>query len=56
MDANGLEYGDERLFTGWRQLVTTAKGITQAAISDVKSVCAELEQSDDMTVLAIYYL
>ncbi len=55
MDANNLEYGEERLLNSLQQSASNAKGITQTVISDVKSFSAGLAQSDDMTVLAIYY-
>lgn len=56
MDANSLEYGEERLLNSLRQAMENAKDVTQTVISAVKSFSAGLAQSDDMTVLALYYL
>jgi len=56
MDANSLEYGEERLLNSLQQSATNAKDITQTVINSVKTFSAGLAQSDDMTVLALYYL
>jgi len=55
MDAHSLEYGEERLLNSLRQPMTNARDVTQTIINDVKNFSAGLAQSDDMTVLAIYY-
>ena len=55
MDAHSLEYGEERLLNSLRQPMTNARDVTQTVINDVKNFSAGLAQSDDMTVLAIYY-
>ena len=56
MDAHSLEYGEERLLNSLRQPMTNARDVTQTVINDVKNFSVGLEQSDDMTVLALYYL
>jgi sigma-B regulation protein RsbU (phosphoserine phosphatase) len=56
MDANNLEYGEERLLNSLQQSTTTAKDITHTVINSVKTFSAGLAQSDDMTVLSLYYL
>jgi sigma-B regulation protein RsbU (phosphoserine phosphatase) len=55
MDADSLEYGEERLMNSLQQPMKGAKNLTQSVISAVKTFSAGLAQSDDMTVLALYY-
>jgi sigma-B regulation protein RsbU (phosphoserine phosphatase) len=55
MDADSLEYGEERLMNSLQQPMKGAKNLTQSVITAVKTFSAGLAQSDDMTVLALYY-
>jgi sigma-B regulation protein RsbU (phosphoserine phosphatase) len=55
MDANSLEYSEERLLKSLGQPIKSAKDVTQLVISSVRTFSAGLAQSDDMTVLAIYF-
>ena len=55
IDANDLFYGEERLLNSLKHPVKNAKDVSQKVITDVKSFSAGLAQSDDMTVLALYY-
>ena len=55
MDANSLEYGEERLLKSLGQPIKSAKDVTQLVINSVRTFSAGLAQSDDMTVLAIYF-
>ncbi len=55
MDTNSLEYGEERLMTSLQQSMKSAKDLTQTVIGAVKTFGSGLAQSDDMTVLTLYY-
>ena len=55
MDANRLEYGEERLMKSLQQPFKSAKDMSQTVISAVKTFSSGLTQSDDMTVLTLYY-
>lgn len=55
MNKNYLEFGEDRLLNSLKQPMKNAKDVTQRVINDVKSFAADLAQSDDLTVLALYY-
>jgi sigma-B regulation protein RsbU (phosphoserine phosphatase) len=55
MDTNSLEYGEERLMTSLQQSMKSAKDLTQTVMGAVKTFGSGLAQSDDMTVLTLYY-
>ncbi len=55
MDANSLEYGEERLLSSLQQSGKGAKEVAQTVISNVKTFSVGLSQSDDMTILALWY-
>lgn len=55
MDVSHLEYGETRLRQSLQRPIQSAQAIIQTVLADVRNFSAGLTQSDDLTVLALWY-
>lgn len=55
MNKDYLEFGEDRLLHSLKVPMKNAKVVAQRVIDDVKTFAADLAQSDDLTVMALYH-